>query len=154
MRRLSTKYGNIVLSTLAPEKHSDTPGLDVATNKRPKVLVVDDEAITRSIVNVKIRVIGADVSEAEDGTTALSLLGAKRFDLVIVDLDMPKMTGIELISRIRNELQLKHLPIVVLTGSEIKTALNAALLAGATSFMQKPLNWSCFGPHIRHLLRI
>ena len=139
---------------IAPELLLNTVEVDCAIRARPKVLVVDDEAITRSIVKAKIRVIGADVFEAEDGMTALSQLGATPFDLVIVDLDMPKMNGIELISRIRNVLRLKHLPIVVLTGNEIKTALNEALCAGATSFMQKPLNWSCFGPHIRHLLRI
>ena len=139
---------------VAPGLRLDAVAVDCALRAKPKVLVVDDEAITRSIVKAKIRVIGADVFEAEDGKTALSRLGENPFDLIIVDLDMPKMNGIELISRIRNELRLKHLPIVVLTGNEIKTALNEALCAGATSFMQKPLNWSCFGPHIQHLLRI
>ena len=118
------------------------------------VLVIDDEAITRSIVSAKIRAIGTNVVEAEDGISALARLSETTFDLAIVDLDMPNMSGIELILAIRNDLRLRHLPIVVLTGHEIRNALDAALCAGATSFLQKPLNWACFGPHIRHLLRM
>ena len=118
------------------------------------VLVIDDEAITRGIVSAKIRAIGTNVVEAEDGISALARLSETTFDLAIVDLDMPNMSGIELISTIRNNLRLRHLPIVVLTGHEIRAALDAALCAGATSFLQKPLNWACFGPHIRHLLRM
>ena len=122
--------------------------------KKPTVLVVDDEAITRSIVSARVRAIGTNALEAEDGLHALELLRETQFDLAIVDLDMPKMNGIELIMSIRHELKLRNLPIVVLTGNEIKASLDAALCAGATSFLQKPLNWSCFGPHLRHLLRI
>ena len=120
----------------------------------PAVLVVDDEAITRSIVSARVRAIGTTAVEAEDGVHALERLREGQFDLAIVDLDMPNMNGIELIKTIRTELMLRHLPIVVLTGNEVKASLDAALCAGATSFLQKPLNWACFGPHIRHLLRL
>lgn len=123
-------------------------------NAAPLVLVVDDDSVTRGIVSAKVRGIGAQVFEAQNGAIALEHICQRDFNLVIVDLDMPEMGGIEMILRVRKELGLKHLPIVVLTGNEIRTALDTAVCAGATSFLQKPLNWLCFHPHIRHLLNL
>jgi CheY-like chemotaxis protein len=140
------------MQTLAPP--NDLVRMAPLLTQKPNVLVVDDEAITRSIVSARVRALGTNAVEAEDGLHALDRLREHKFDLAIVDLDMPNMNGLELITAIRTELKLRHLPIVVLTGNEIKAALDGALCAGATSFLQKPLNWACFGPHIRHLLRI
>ena len=140
------------MQTLAPR--NDLAPTATRLAQKPNVLVVDDEAITRSIVSARVRALGTNAIEAEDGLHALERLRDTKFDLAIVDLDMPNMNGIELITAIRKELQLRHLPIVVLTGNEIKSSLDGALCAGATSFLQKPLNWACFSPHIRHLLRI
>ena len=134
-------------------QHVETAG-GAVSKARPRVLVVDDEPLTRGIVGAKVRSMGAEVVEAGDGEAALACIKEGQFDLAIVDLDMPKMNGIDLIQSVRLKLLKKHLPIVVLTGNEVKSALDAALFAGATSFLQKPLNWACFGPHIRHLLRI
>jgi len=120
----------------------------------PMVLVVDDEPISRKIVRVKIQAFGANVVEAEDGAAAFGELRRGLFDLAIVDLDMPTMDGLDLIRCVRGHPQLNHIPIVVLTGNESRASMDGALTAGATSFLQKPLNWRCFGPHIRHLLHI
>lgn len=120
----------------------------------PMVLVVDDEPISRKIVHAKMLTFGANVIEAADGAAAFAELRNRRFDLAIVDLDMPTMDGMDLIRCVRGHPQLNHIPIVVLTGNESRGSLDGALSAGATSFLRKPLNWRCFGPHIRHLLQI
>src|SRR5205814_2078537 len=62
--------------------------------------------------------------------------------------------GVELIKDMRGHPALKHIPIIVLTANESRGGLENALTAGATSFLLKPLNWSAFGEHIRHVLEL
>ena len=121
--------------------------------RRPSVLVVDDEAFSRAVVSRKVAKL-SDVVEAEDGLEALSQLQTTVFDLAIVDLEMPNFNGLDLIRCVRGHPTLKHIPIIVLTGNESRSALEGALTAGATSFLLKPLNWSAFGEHIRHVLQL
>jgi diguanylate cyclase (GGDEF)-like protein len=121
---------------------------------RPKVLVVDDDAFSRTVVAKKIAKL-ADVVEAEDGQSAMSHLSTSGVvDLAIVDLEMPNIDGVELIRQIRSHAALKHIPIIVLTANETRGGLENALMAGATSFLLKPLNWDAFGEHIRHVLEL
>ena len=122
--------------------------------RRPKVLVVDDDAFSRAVVARKIAKL-ADVVEAEDGQNAISHLSTSGVvDLAIVDLEMPNINGVELIRQIRSQPALKHIPIIVLTANETRGGLENALMAGATSFLLKPLNWDAFGEHIRHILEL
>ena len=118
------------------------------------VLVVDDDAFTRSMVARRLEQMGAKVVEATDGQRAFAQLLSHKFDLVILDLDMPGVSGIDLLGCIRGHADLNHLPAVVLTGLEGRDALESALMAGATSFLLKPLNWSAFGAHLKHLLSL
>ena len=96
----------------------------------------------------------ADVVDAEDGYDALAHMQSHVFDLAIVDLEMPNFNGFELIKSVRGHPTLKHIPIIVLTGNESRSALESALTAGATSYLLKPLNWRAFGEHIRHVLEL
>ena len=121
--------------------------------RRPSVLVVDDDAFSRAVVARKIARL-ADVVEAADGLDALSYLQTADFDLAIVDLEMPNFDGLDLIRSVRGHPTLKHIPLIVLTGNETRAAIDTALAAGATSFLLKPLDWSAFGEHIRHVLHL
>jgi diguanylate cyclase (GGDEF)-like protein len=121
--------------------------------RRPSVLVVDDDAFSRAVVSRRVARI-SDVVEAEDGLEALSRLRSTVFDLAIVDLEMPNFNGLDLIRCVRGHPTLKNIPIIVLTGNESRSALEDALMAGATSFLLKPLNWATFGEHISHVLEL
>jgi len=121
--------------------------------RRPSVLVVDDDAFSRAVVSRKVAKL-SDVVEAEDGLDALGHMKTTVFDLAIIDLEMPNFNGLDLIKCIRGHPTLKHIPIIVLTGNETRSALEGALTAGATSFLLKPLNWSAFGAHISHVLQL
>lgn len=121
--------------------------------RKPRVLVVDDDSITRTMVSKKLKSL-AHVVEAENGRHALLELERAAVDLAIVDLAMPVLNGIELISLMREHPRLKHIPIIVLTANQTRDGLEDALRAGATSFLLKPLNWSIFGSHIRRVLEL
>jgi CheY-like chemotaxis protein len=121
---------------------------------KSRVLIVDDDQLSRRLVAAKITLLGGEVREATDGLEAFALLRAEAADLLILDLEMPRANGYDLLGCIRATPAWKHLPVVVLTGRDDRASLERALAAGATSFLVKPLNWIAFGEHIKHLLAV
>lgn len=118
------------------------------------MLVADDDAFSRTMASSRLAALDVDVVEAENGDAAMKVLQDVKVDLAIVDLEMPIVDGFALLGCIRGHPRLKHIPVVVLTGREDTAAMNQALSSGATSFLQKPLNWSAFGEHIKHLIQV
>ncbi|MGZ3306849.1 MAG: response regulator, partial [Asticcacaulis sp.] len=96
---------------------------------------------------------GVKVETASDGLAAWQTLQHQPFDLAVVDLDMPRMNGFELIENIRGDTRLKHLPIVVITGREDTVAIDHAYAAGATSFTVKPVRWRLLVHQLAYVLR-
>jgi CheY-like chemotaxis protein len=118
-----------------------------------RVLVADDDPIVRSLIRSKIGVAG-DVVEAADGLEAWQLISKEVFELALVDLEMPNLDGFTLIQCIRSHPATRHIPIIVVTCRNDHSALQRALEAGASSYMTKPLTWSMFNAHVKHLLRL
>ena len=121
---------------------------------QPRVLIVDDDPFARVVVSKRIEQLGAAVVVAADGLEALDALRSGTFDLAVVDLEMPRLDGYELLGCIRGLPNLKHLPVIVLTGRDDRASLEKALTCGATSFLIKPLNWLAFSAHIEHLMHL
>jgi CheY-like chemotaxis protein len=117
-----------------------------------RVLIVDDDAFSRTTVAKKVQQLRAETLEAEDGLQAFALLRREPVDFAIIDLEMPVMNGHELLSCIRGAPKTKHLPVLVLTAADDRASLERALQCGATSLMIKPLNWAAFSSHIEHIL--
>lgn len=103
-------------------------------------LVVEDSDFIRHAVSDILRRQGITVLEAGDGRAALELARNPdvHIDLIVTDYIMPEMDGEELCSRIRNDLKLHDLPIIVLSGVESKSAIVGLFKAGATDFLIKP----------------
>lgn len=118
-----------------------------------RILVADDDPILREFAMVHLATPAVEVEVAEDGVAALERLTQGGIDIALVDLDMPRMDGFELIERIRWDEQLKHLPIVVVTGREDMVAVDRAFALGATSFVVKPLNWRLLSHQLAYVLR-
>ena len=104
------------------------------------VMTVDDSKTMRDMVTYTLRGAGFQVSEAEDGQKALQMLRTTKVDLVITDLNMPKMDGVGLIRALRADPQHRAVPILMLTteGSPAKKAEGRS--AGATGWLVKPFN--------------
>jgi CheY-like chemotaxis protein len=112
------------------------------------VMVVDDDAATRSILRMILETEGHVVVEAEHGEAALELYKAQRPDIVTTDLTMPVLSGKELIERLRSEPATASVPIVVVSGSPAAArALHAAGLVEAV--VTKPFNASELATCIR-----
>ena len=103
-------------------------------------LVVDDSGVARHIVTEYLRREGLTIIQAEDGQEALDILRrqAGEIDMVITDLNMPRMDGCQLVRSVRGELNLSDLPVIFLTASADESELLEVFKAGATDHLVKP----------------
>ena len=118
-----------------------------------RILVMDDDPIQCEFARVYLSTPTASVETAENGEEGLRLLRAGKFDLAVVDLDMPVMNGFQTIRAIRNDPDLRTLPIVIVTGREDVESIDRAYDEGATSFVTKPVNWRLLSYQLRYVLR-
>lgn len=108
-------------------------------DKNLRFLVVDDFATMRRIVRNLLKDLGFNrVEEAEDGLDALNKLRADAFDFVISDWNMPNMDGLQLLTEIRSDANLKTMPVLMVTAEAKKENIIAAAQAGASGYVVKP----------------
>jgi len=104
-----------------------------------KILVVDDFSTMRRIIKNLLRDLGfQNVSEADDGNTALPMLQNGGFDFVVTDWNMPGMQGIDLLKAIRADEELSHLPVLMVTAEAKREQIVAAAQAGVNGYIVKP----------------
>jgi CheY-like chemotaxis protein len=107
-----------------------------------KALIVEDNAHMRSLLRALLHSIGIkEIAEAANGQSALTLLRERRSDLILTDLAMKPMDGLEFTRRVRNDEQSPNpfVPIIMITGHTEKHRVEAARDAGVTEFLAKPI---------------
>jgi len=105
------------------------------------VLIVDDSSLTRKAIKRMIDMVGLDIEEifeAENGKTALSILDEHNIDLVLADLNMPEMGGIEMIYHMRGNETTKFIPVVIVSTESSTTRIEGLLADGAKDYLHKP----------------
>jgi chemosensory pili system protein ChpA (sensor histidine kinase/response regulator) len=123
------------LADLAYAGSVPSPG--VPRRGQPRVLVADDSRLAREATARLLASAGYQSITVEDGWEAWETLGERRFDAVVTALEMPRLDGFQLISRIRGEATLRGLPIIVLSSRTSQAARERALAAGANAFLPK-----------------
>ena len=104
-----------------------------------KFLVVDDFSTMRRIVKNLLQELGySDITEADDGNTALPLLKGGSFDILITDWNMPGMPGLELLKAVRADERLAKLPVLMLTAEAKREQIIEAAQAGVNGYVVKP----------------
>lgn len=104
-----------------------------------KILVVDDFSTMRRIIKNLLRDLGLqNVSEADDGTTALPMLQNGEYDFVVTDWNMPGMQGIDLLRAIRADERLRHIPVLMVTAEAKREQIIEAAQAGVNGYIVKP----------------
>jgi len=107
---------------------------------RYRILIVEDSPTMRQLLVFALkRLKGADIVEAQDGMDGLRKVTSDHFDLALVDINMPVMDGLKLISLIRDEDNLCEMPIVVITTEGAKEDRERALALGANEYLTKPI---------------
>jgi len=119
-----------------------------------KILIVDDSPIMRNLVKNCLTTLGYDPAgwrEAADGEAAWASLVADPPDVVLLDWNMPNLDGYELLKRIRGDGRFKTLAVVMATSENNKTHLVAAVKAGATDYLIKPIREDQLGEKLMHI---
>jgi diguanylate cyclase (GGDEF)-like protein len=121
--------------------------------RRPTVLIVDDDHVMRMLARETLAAQAFDVREAADGEQALDLLVALPPDLILLDVDMPGMSGFDVCRYVRERWDATEMPVIMVTGMDDLDSINHAYEAGATDFIAKPINWPSLGHRTRYVLR-
>jgi two-component system chemotaxis response regulator CheY len=103
-----------------------------------KIMTVDDSPTIRQMLSVALKGAGYDVVEAENGKDALQKLETEPVNMLITDLNMPQMNGIDLVRSVRQSLGLRFLPIIMLTTESQESKRQEGKAAGASGWIVKP----------------
>ena len=103
-----------------------------------KMLTVDDSPSVRKLVKFTLKAKGYEVRSAGDGLEALDLLKQEAFDAIILDINMPRMNGLEFLSEIKADDQYARMPVIMLTTEGQDDDKDKAVSLGATAYMVKP----------------
>ena len=128
----------------------------MSNNSRARILVVDDDAISRKILAQLLASAGHDSRECEDGAKALQLIHAKPPSLLLLDFDMPGLNGAEVLRRLRSDADpaVAQIPAIMLTGHGSEESEVSCLQAGADDFVTKPINAAVLLARIETQLRL
>lgn len=113
--------------------HSATPGAN-------RVLIVDDELVNRELLSHVLTRNGYKTTKIGNGAEALERIASEPFDLVLLDVIMPGMDGMECLAKIRNEYPMTELPVIMVTGEHDRERLLQAFRAGANDYITKPVD--------------
>jgi CheY-like chemotaxis protein len=118
-----------------------------------KILVVDDDKTTRKLLSLYLKAKGYDIVTAENGLDALEKLGVENINLVVSDMNMPYMDGIELTRNIRADENLKGLPIIMVTTEADEEEKKKAHEAGVDDYLVKPANAEQISDSVKKILK-
>ena len=122
------------------------------TNNKKRILIVDDDAALVTTFRAMLTRHGYEVIEASYALPALFRVVDGSPDLIIADINMPNMNGIELIQQFKAHRDTQDIPVVVVTGSDSEETRKAAYDAGCTGYMTKPIEGEVFLAEIERIL--
>jgi response regulator RpfG family c-di-GMP phosphodiesterase/serine/threonine protein kinase len=122
----------------APSKVTSPGEKEGAGTGAPRVLIVDDDPSSRAIVRLVLEEEGYFCREADDGATALDALKEQPYDLVFMDIEMPKLSGFQALQRIRENPPSPNLKVIMMSGMVAPDHLAELLAVGADDFLPKP----------------
>jgi response regulator RpfG family c-di-GMP phosphodiesterase len=119
-----------------------------------RLLLVDDEAAIRTLCRFALAAEGFECDEAEDGVRALQMAAEKPYDLVVLDIDMPKMSGIDVCRRLREQPPCPNLKVLMASGGANGDVMAQLLLAGADDYVTKPFSIVQLQGRVKAALRL
>jgi adenylate cyclase len=125
-----------VLRTLEPLR----VGVTAEAVQSSRILVVDDNASNRDVLERRLAREGHQVAAAANGTAALELVGDGTFDLILLDLIMPEMSGFEVLRRLKAAEHTSHIPVIVISALDEIDSVVRCIEAGAEDYLTKPFN--------------
>jgi two-component system chemotaxis response regulator CheY len=117
-----------------------------------KIMTVDDSASVRKMISFTLKQHGYEVVEAVNGTEALRKLKEEKIDMLITDINMPELDGIDLVRKVRDNPSYKFIPIIILTTEAQAGKKEEAKAAGATGWIVKPFRPEQLAAVVRKVL--
>jgi signal transduction histidine kinase len=105
-----------------------------------RILVVDDEMLNRVLLSTNLEESGYVVETAEDGKQALEMLSAQPFDVVLLDLMMPRLDGYQVLAHLKSDDALRRIPVIVISSTDEMESVVRCIEMGATDYLPKPFN--------------
>ena len=105
-----------------------------------KVLIVEDSATMRQLIGFALkRIQGVEITEAQDGMDGLKKISSDKYDLALIDINMPLLDGLKLVKLIRSDPRCKDIPIAMITTEGSREDRERALSLGANEYLTKPI---------------
>jgi len=123
-------------------------------NHPPRILIVDDNEVNRDIIVTRLEAHGYETLQAADGVEALAAVSQHRPDLVLLDVMMPNIDGIEVCKRLKSDAALSFLPVILVTAKVETKDVVAGLDAGADEYLTKPIDQAALVARVKSVLRI
>lgn len=127
--------------------------LTIAQQEPLAVLFVDDDPLLREFALENLGALWSSVTVAGDGEEALAAIRVRKPDIVLLDLEMPRLDGFGVLAALREDQTTERLPVIVITGRADEYSIERAFSAGAASFLVKPINWRLVVHQIRYVNR-
>ncbi len=105
-----------------------------------KILVIEDEELIRKVLEFRLKKEGYEVYLAKDGSEAMDLIAQHRFDLILVDVMLPYVGGLEITHKVKSDPLTKDTPVIVLSANGLENVILEAFALGADDFIAKPFN--------------
>ncbi len=121
--------------------------------KMPRVLVADDDEINLMLLREAIEGAGCEVTTVVDGAAALREASSGQYDVVLLDVAMPRLDGYSVCRALRSAPITSRLPVIMITSRDDAASIDRAYDAGATDFISKPVNWALIPRRLRYVLR-
>ena len=125
---------------------------DSKAGRRAVVLVVDDEQLNRKLLRTLLGIDGIDVIEAEDGESGLALARSENPDLILLDLQLPGMSGLEALRALKADGSSRDTPVVILSAGSLEEDGEGFREAGAAGLLLKPFSREELARTVRPLL--
>lgn len=119
-----------------------------------KVLTTDDSTTIRKIVKKAFRGYNCELFEAENGVEGLAMAVKEKPDMILLDVTMPVMTGMEMLEKLKEEPELKDIPVIMLTAESGKANVTKAVMMGVKDYIVKPFQGDELIERVNKILRL
>ena len=129
---------------------SVTPAAVGRARAKRTILIAEDSIDGREMMHTLLRLKGYDVVAAENGVQAIEVALANAPDLILLDLELPRLDGINVARHIRRNAKLRHVPIIILSGHDPSSHREAAIEAGCSDYLMKPIDFDLLDAILKH----
>ena len=117
-----------------------------------KILILEDNDLNLKLFRDLLEAHGYDVTETKDGYEAIRLAGSMKPDLILMDIQLPEISGLDVTRRIKAEEETRHIPIIAVTAFAMKDDEEKILQAGCEAYISKPISIGSFMEKIRSFI--